>query len=606
MTMVFRRLLLLILAMFPMSFAWATMTPLSIERADYVIESVDGPARPPGDGVVWQPTELAQRVPNPGGELVRVWLRMPFRLDEAPPTPLAVMFPRMYSGGVVLLNDVPVGEVEGSSRTRQGHSLRPYMMMLPLQSLRQGENVLTIGVTSRYARVGIGPPVIGALAEIEAMYLDRFFWEYSVALIAVWLLVVGGLFMLVIWLRRRSEVLYAIFALGMIGWGLRSLFHVVPSTPIEMWPYWRALFYLATACGDIFVCIFLLRSGGFVAPRLERAAMLYGTVAPILMLVAGEHFLTWETWWYAGLLPLDVFALYIMARSAWRERTWVAMSLAAIVGGGILLAVGHDAAILAGLLPNSSIFIAHIVAPAVIGAMTVVPLGRFIEALSQVENMNVMLARRIAEREAELGARHEELRHMEAAQASASERQRIMQDMHDGLGSQLLSSLALVEAGGADQRQVAQALRECIDDMRLVIDALSPDDNDLLSALGSLRFRLQPRLQAAGIALEWRLDCAEDALALEPRQGLAALRIVQEGIANVLKHAGATRLVVHVSVEERAVSIRIADNGCGLIVDRVDEGRGLGNMRRRAAGIGAALNITSSGMGTEVLLALPR
>ena len=87
--------------------------------------------------------------------------------------------------------------------------------------------------------------------------------------------------------------------------------------------------------------------------------------------------------------------------------------------------------------------------------------------------------------------------------ASAQERQRIMQDMHDGLGSQLLSSLMLVERGAMSNEQVAQILRESIDDMRLAIDALAAEDSDLLAALGNMRFRMEPRLKGAGMDLQW-------------------------------------------------------------------------------------------------------
>ena len=69
-----------------------------------------------------------------------------------------------------------------------------------------------------------------------------------------------------------------------------------------------------------------------------------------------------------------------------------------------------------------------------------------------------------------------------------------MADMHDGIGGQLISKLSLVENGEASKEQVAAALRECIDDLRLAIDSLEPAGDDLLPVLGNLRYRLEPRL----------------------------------------------------------------------------------------------------------------
>ncbi|WP_275431263.1 hypothetical protein, partial [Klebsiella pneumoniae] len=78
-----------------------------------------------------------------------------------------------------------------------------------------------------------------------------------------------------------------------------------------------------------------------------------------------------------------------------------------------------------------------------------------------------------------------------------------MQDMHDGLGSSLVSTLRMVEHGHIDEADIAQLLKGCIDDLKLTIDSMEPVETDLLLLLGTLRFRLQPRLEATGIRLRW-------------------------------------------------------------------------------------------------------
>ena len=81
----------------------------------------------------------------------------------------------------------------------------------------------------------------------------------------------------------------------------------------------------------------------------------------------------------------------------------------------------------------------------------------------------------------------EVLPRLERERAVSGERQRIMQDMHDGLGSQLLTSLAAVERGALGLEGMAQVLRDAMDDMRLAIDTLSPEREGLLEALGNLQ-----------------------------------------------------------------------------------------------------------------------
>ncbi|HZH07560.1 MAG TPA: hypothetical protein VEY69_12855 [Lautropia sp.] len=97
-----------------------------------------------------------------------------------------------------------------------------------------------------------------------------------------------------------------------------------------------------------------------------------------------------------------------------------------------------------------------------------------------------MLAERLTEKERELAAHFESMRLIDWRNASATERQRIMQDMHDGLGAQLVPWLVMVERGGAKPADIAMLLRESLDEMRLAIDAFGQAETDLNGALAGL------------------------------------------------------------------------------------------------------------------------
>lgn len=575
---------------------------IEIREAQVLVEPYQAHATPPDEGRgEWRTMALTARVENPSQELVRLWFRTRFRVDGDMEQAWMVMLPRLYSGGSVFLNGVAVGEVPGSSPTAQANWLHPHRFPLPAGVLQPGENTLLVGVPSRYDRIGLGAPIVGSAEAIRPLYAQRMFWEYTIAMVSVWLLLLGGMFLLAIWFWRRQEVLYGIFGLATLAWGIRTIHHVWPVVPLDLWVYWRAIYYAGTGFGDILICIFLMRSGDFRHRWIERSALLYAAIGPLAMLAMGQDFQRQDYLWYGGAMPLNFLAVGVMARAVWKRQTWDTVALAGAMGIGVLAFV-RDYAIKAGWLPFGSVYTAHAVAPLVIIAICLVLVVRFIQALRRLENVNVEMERRLRVREAEINANHEVLRQMELAQASAVERQRIMQDMHDGLGSHLLSSLAVVQRGGTGHQEIAGMLQECIDDMRLVVDALTPEDNDLLAALGTLRFRMAPRLAAAGIELDWQVSCPADSLELDPREGLSVLRIVQEAISNVLKHAGASRLTVSIDAGERALEIRIADNGRGFAEDTSGPGRGLGNMKKRAAAIGASLDIASSSGGAHIRL----
>src|SRR5262245_35082611 len=220
--------------------------------------------------------------------------------------------------------------------------------------------------------------------------------------------------------------------------------------------------------------------------------------------------------------------------------------------------------------------------------------------------MNAELEERVRQKQRELEHNFLKLQELSREAAVAEERQRIMSDMHDGIGAQLIAALSLAESDGASPGEVASVLRECIDDLRLTIDSLDSSDNELLPVLGNFRYRLEKRLHAVGIELVWQVSDLPALSYLSPRNLLHILRILQEAFANVLKHARATRGVLEtgLSPDQRQAFIRVTDNGKGFAPPDTD-GRGLGNMARRAASFGATLRVAPATQGTTVELLLP-
>ena len=165
---------------------------------------------------------------------------------------------------------------------------------------------------------------------------------------------------------------------------------------------------------------------------------------------------------------------------------------------------------------------------------------RYVHAINEYDLLSSSLAQRLNERERELQANHARLLELERAQTLTAERHRLMHDMHDGLGSALTTSLAMLEQGNVDGAELKSLLLDSVDDLRAVIDSLEPLDGDLTSVLATLRFRLGKRLELAGIGLEWDMQDLPALGWLGPPQALQLMRIVQEVLTNVLKHARAT------------------------------------------------------------------
>jgi len=217
--------------------------------------------------------------------------------------------------------------------------------------------------------------------------------------------------------------------------------------------------------------------------------------------------------------------------------------------------------------------------------------------------------------EREVSAQREELERLHRREservrleAVSDERARIIRDMHDGLGSQLVGLLSTVQSGAYTQAELTQDVHEAIDQLRLTIDTLEPLGGDLASLLGQLRFRLESRLRKIGFQVDWRVDPLPGGNELDTSTLASLQRLFYEVFSNIMKHAKAHRVVVrgthdaHRSINE----IVITDDGQGFDPLQDAGGRGLRNMRLRAVQLGAELDITSQpGKGTRVSLSLP-
>ena len=195
----------------------------------------------------------------------------------------------------------------------------------------------------------------------------------------------------------------------------------------------------------------------------------------------------------------------------------------------------------------------------------------------------------------------------ELGRAVAEERGRVAREIHDGLSQYLFAistHAAMIEAGASVEETVPK-LRDAVSaaqtEARFAVLALS-------SAAGRAPFDAALRryvdfLTADGeLEVELEIDGEVD---LAPDEQIEVFRIVQEGLANVRRHAHARTAWVTIGLRgsERLVTIR--DDGTGFLHGTDAAAQGLANMRQRATAIGGAFTLKSSpGRGTAVELVL--
>lgn len=190
----------------------------------------------------------------------------------------------------------------------------------------------------------------------------------------------------------------------------------------------------------------------------------------------------------------------------------------------------------------------------------------------------------------------------------AKERERIMRDMHDGVGGHLVAALALLEARPASPIQIKQCLQDCLANIRVVILSLDPTSSDLATLLGMFRHNISAMIKSAGIELIWSIENIENAPVLSSKDALNILRIMQEAITNVIKHSKADSLKIttweHTINSKRYIKIALSDNGVNHNTGSAN-GYGIKNMKSRAKELNSLLSIEVSNKGTCVSLSYP-
>lgn len=614
-----RAVLALALAAFPV-FAWATSTPADCLAPQPVASAERSVSNaPPG---LSGPTPLPDRLPLAiRGEGQRISYRLDVSACARSPAGALWLFRvgapyRISADGhpLSLLNSraAPRPELAGgllSARAGVYNGRIPALFALPPGAREVSVALQTLPyIPAGIVEASVGPsnlllPLQAAAVEDVVAYAD----------VASGVVLVLGLMALLLWLQRRADrgLLWLALACGL--WGLRGLAyfsHAVYLDPVvfeQFNPLSVLLASAALAASTAYVLGGLTRrqSAVLVAAVLSCVAVLAGTVlmgtgagaARALALATSLGIICW-------LIVQVWLRRKVLAR-------WHAATLIAVLVSLVACAV-HDLMVVAGVLgPHepSYVFWGFVFLLTGFAALS----GHYIATtLNRAERSNDELERHVSAKTRELELSYALLRESGQEAARSQERGRLLRDMHDGLGAQLMTTLRGVERGALSHADVMRSLQDGLEELRLLMDSTDMG-HYLPGALAAWRNRWDARLVAAGVKLAWTIDESLDRVQLEGDTALQIMRILQEAATNIVKHSHAARMALDARVtqspEGTFLRIEITDDGVGLLDEAAKPGaRGLRNMRYRAGQIGADVHIgpiDAARSGTRVLLCVP-
>lgn len=220
------------------------------------------------------------------------------------------------------------------------------------------------------------------------------------------------------------------------------------------------------------------------------------------------------------------------------------------------------------------------------------------------------MAARISERNGSLHRSHEQLRELSKRLLSVQEeeRTRIAREVHDELGQALTAFKIDLQQlpGTAEQlRGLTRSVDSIIELVRRIATDLRPAVLDDLGIAAALEQQLRRLRESTGIRTTLTISQEPH---FDKLSASTVYRIVQESLANVVRHSGATEVCVSLAVNSRQAVLQVRDNGRGITAGQAESPHSLGliGIRERATLLGGSARIESApGAGTTLTVVLP-
>jgi signal transduction histidine kinase len=485
--------------------------------------------------------------------------------------------------------------------------LKPHLIKLPDDWLDGNPNRIVVFEIRGHNNQTIDMDQVwyGPYEELGKAYKSRYLikWVGVHVLIVAYLL--AAIAALAFWNSDRSYRSPGWFA-GFCGFAaLAMATGMATELPLISWPLYLhfAIFFVGISC--IFLTQFIFEKTGVRSPSSDKAL-----VGVVLFFVMSGVMLYQDKIRFPYALVIDFSCVVLgcvlvasLLRSLWHKSeflNWVLLGgvIVSLLFGVQSVAVGWWTGFYA---TSYSLQFAPLPITLTMGWVII---QRYARMKLRTDALNRRLIRRVEKRETELQSAFASITMLQQDEAVRQERERFMRDMHDGLGAQLITSLKMAQRGAMSHQTMSDILQECLDELRFSIESLKPTSNDFLAVLGNYRYRLQPRLEAAGVTLNWRFVDVPDN-SLSPQSILQTLRIVNESVTNALNHGQTNCLDITGILEHQKYIIHIQDYGCGFDLQNHHTGEGLQNMAQRAKNINANFSLESASTGTTVRLVLP-
>lgn len=568
---------------------------------------------PEGGAADWRPTTLPYHWDRENrGTSGSASFELTFAFAGATPTePYGLYFPSVGNAAEIWLNDrllARFGDID--TPDVDDYAKAPRYVPVP-PAMLQKNNVLRVGIRADGGRRGgLSGVSLGPASEMrDNVFSHAYAWRVTGSLLLGMLSLLAAFVALTFWVmqshrgadgRPHRDSIYLWAGVAELCWTLRVGDALLPEPPLA-WPYWGVVVTAAYAGWICGVLLFCHHVAGWRQHRSMRwmhvaTAVLFGSSMLASWLALDRHqplFLT--AWLGCATLFSAAYSCFYMVATVRHPSVPRALVAAA---GMLNVAIGVRDWIVIRISDSFGVITWNRYVSVFFGlALLYIVALRFRDASGQARELLSTLASRVAQREEELASTYGRLEVAAREQASTHERERILRDMHDGVGSHISAAIRQLQSGETSRHELLRTLRDSLDQLKLSIDSIHLPVGDVGALLAALRYRLEPRMVASGLALEWAVEELQPVAWLDA-QGMRHLQFLMfEAVSNVLQHAQASVLRIEAAMHGEMLLLRAIDNGRGYDIARAPRA-----LRERTLAIGARLVLESRPGRTVVQL----
>lgn len=554
-------------------------------------------ATPPPMAPGWRSLRLGDRWKDDDRLMLREgWYR--FSLPAGiPAEPASVYLPRLNMNASIWLNGEFLGDGGRFAEPVARWWNTPMLHAVPRSLWRaDASNELAIRLRSYPGYGALAAPLVGPTAVLAPAHAARRFFQNDLNVgLAI---VVGAIsaFMFGLWRLRPGDTQYFWFGVSTASLMLFTINQFLIDIPIPAKAWW-GLMHWSLELYAVTFAIFLLRTAGERRPVFETLMWtLVATTAIVMVFVPFESIGPYTSATSALKIGFAIYATAFHVRN-WRRGDRdapvyviaVAMIVAVALHDVLLRISFHVTPSESGLLgiwQHDQYLMNYLAVLAFIGIAWHL-VRRFARALDASERLNRELEERVADARDQLRNAFAEREALERERAVQGERDRIYADLHDDLGSKILSLVYRTDEEGRDIARTALA------DLRDIVSRRRAGPVPLEEVLADWQDEVRSRADRAGLAFDWHLQTSVPPGRDVPEEWRTQMgRVLREACTNVLRHGHPSWLGVSVRCNEDIVEVAVESDGAASPPEAWEAGRGLHSMRRRVAALGGEIDWT--------------